>query len=84
MTIKDNQLVSCTIDNISVSSSRIYKVAMPDYIANGGDNLKMLIPLSRIQTGKLIRDILIEHALETSKSGHEITATIEGRIVIQK
>ncbi len=84
MTIKNNQLVSCTIDNLPVSTSRNYKVAMPDYVANGGDNLKMLIPLSRIQTGKLIRDILIEHALETTKNGKEITAAIEGRVIIQK
>jgi hypothetical protein len=56
---------------------------MPDYVANGGDGLKALIPLSRVQTSKLIRDILIEYALESTRMGQGISASIDGRITIQ-
>ncbi len=84
MVIKDNKIASCKIHNQSIISSQVYKVAMPDYVANGGDGLKALIPLSRIQTSKLIRDILIEYAQETTRTGKNISASIDGRITIQQ
>ena len=84
MTIKDHMLTGCTIGNKPIDSTATYKVAMPDYVANGGDDMKMLIPLSRIQTGLLVRDILIGHAVETASSGKEISAPIEGRIIMQR
>lgn len=84
MVIKDNKIESCTIHNQPIVSSQIYKVAMPDYVANGGDGLKSLIPLSRVQTSKLIRDILIEYAQESTRMGKGISASIDGRITIQK
>lgn len=84
MTIKDHVMTSCTIANKPINSTATYKVAMPDYVANGGDDMKMLIPLPRIQTGLLVRDILIGYALETARNGKEISAPIEGRIIIQR
>ncbi len=84
MVIKDNKVESCTIHSQQIVSSQIYKVAMPDYVANGGDGLRALIPLSRVQTSKLIRDILIEYAQESTRKGQTISATIDGRIIIQK
>lgn len=84
MVIKDNKVESCTIQSQPIVSSQIYKVAMPDYVANGGDGLKALIALSRVQTSKLIRDILIEYAQESTRTGQTISATIDGRIIIRK
>jgi 2',3'-cyclic-nucleotide 2'-phosphodiesterase (5'-nucleotidase family) len=84
MVIKDNKVESATIHNQPIVSSQIYKVAMPDYVANGGDGLKALIPLSRVQTSKLIRDILIEYAQESTRTGKGIGASIDGRITIEK
>lgn len=81
MVIDDHQMVSCEINEEPFDPARTYHVAMPDYIANGGDGLSVLIPLSRVQTGKLLRDALIEHAKETTQQGQDITASIEGRIV---
>lgn len=84
MVIKDNKIESCTIKNQPIVASQIYKVAMPDYVANGGDGFKSLIPLSRVQTSKLLRDILIEYAQELTRTGKPISASIDGRIIIQK
>ncbi len=81
MIIKNRKVQSCTIHGSSVRPETIYKVAMPDYVANGGDGLKMLIPLERVQTGRLVRDILIAYAEEITRNGHPISASIEGRIV---
>jgi len=84
MNIKNNKVESCTIHGMPVKPETIYKVAMSDYLANGGDGLKMLIPLERIDTGKLVRDILIAFAEESTRKGESIRASIEGRIVKQQ
>lgn len=83
MTVKEKVMTSCTIKGRSIDPQTIYKVAMPDYVANGGDEMKVLIPLSRVQTGIVQRDLLIEEAQLASKEGREIKASIEGRIIIQ-
>lgn len=84
MMIKNNKVHSYTLNGMPVQPDTIYKVAMPDYVANGGDGLKMLIPLERVQTGKLVRDILIAYAEESTRNGQPIKASIEGRIVNQQ
>ncbi len=84
MVIRDKKMIQCTIHGVPLDMATTYKVVMPDYVANGGDGLKSLIPLTRQQTGRLVRDILIEHAIATAKAGKEVTAKIEGRIVIQQ
>lgn len=83
MTIHNNQILSCTIKGQPIDPERVYKVAMPDYVANGGDGCKMLIPLTRVQTGLLVRDLLIEDAQATAARGEAIRTRIEGRIVKQ-
>lgn len=83
MVITDKKMVQCTIQGVPLSTSATYKVAMPDYVANGGDGLKVLITQKRVQTALLIRDMLIEYARDATASGKEITSSIDGRIVIQ-
>jgi 2',3'-cyclic-nucleotide 2'-phosphodiesterase (5'-nucleotidase family) len=83
MVIQNKKMINCTIHSLLLDPSLTYKVAMPDYVANGGDGLKVLIPLPRTQTGLLVREILMAYAQETALAGKEITATIQGRIVIQ-
>ena len=84
MHIENNKVQKCTIHGVAINPTTVYKVAMPDYVANGGDGLKVLIPLERIQTGLLVRDILIEYAEETTRKGQAIRSSIEGRIVNQQ
>ncbi|MBP7239149.1 MAG: 5'-nucleotidase C-terminal domain-containing protein [Saprospiraceae bacterium] len=83
MIIADKKMVQCTIQGVPLSSTATYKVAMPDYVANGGDGLKVLITQKRVQTAILIRDMLIEYARDATAGGKEITSAIDGRIVIQ-
>lgn len=84
MVIKDKKMVQCTIQGVPLSYTATYKVAMPDYVANGGDGLKVLITQKRVQTAILIRDMLIEYARDATASGKEITSSIDGRIVVQQ
>jgi 2',3'-cyclic-nucleotide 2'-phosphodiesterase (5'-nucleotidase family) len=83
MVIRDKKMVECTIQGAPLSMTKTYKVAMPDYVANGGDGLKVLITQKRIQTAILVRDMLIEYARDATAGGKEITSAIDGRIVIQ-
>ncbi len=84
MSINDNKLMDCTIKGKPVNSSAIYKVAMPDYIANGGDGFSLLIPLTRTQSGILVRDVIIQYAIDLTKRGNKIDASLEGRVVYVK
>ena len=81
MSINKGELIDYSVNGSAIDDNTIYKVAMPDYIANGGDGFKELIPLSRAQSGILVRDILIEHVIELTKSGKDIDAAIEGRVI---
>jgi len=60
-----------------INKSGSYYVAMPDYIANGGDDCSFLKELPRESTGLLLRDAVIDYIM---KSDTPCSATIEGRI----
>lgn len=60
------------INQKDLSPEGIYKVAMPDYVAMGGDNLNFLKQASGYNTQKLIRDILIEHVKALTTIGKSI------------
>ncbi len=81
MKIDNGVLVDYTVKGQQANASTIYKVALPDYIADGGDGLKELIPLERSQSGRLVRDIIMAYAMEMTQKGKEIDAQIEGRII---
>ncbi len=83
LVISQKKLLQSWVDMKPVDPDKIYRVAVPDYVANGGDDTRWMIPLSRFQTTKLQRDIIIGYARESAKAGKEITASIEGRIISQ-
>ncbi len=81
MEMNNKMMTSCLILNEPIDTNRIYKVATLDYVANGGDDMKCLIPLARVQTGKILRDILIEDALRLKAENKNVTSFVEGRII---
>ncbi len=81
MEMSNKVVTSCLVLNQPVDTNRIYKVATLDYVANGGDDMKCLIPLTRVQTGKILRDMLIEDALRLKAENKGITSFVEGRII---
>lgn len=50
-----------------LDTSAQYIVAMPDYVANGGDNYTFLKGLPQISTQVLVRDLLIDHIRRNKK-----------------
>ncbi len=81
--IFQNKPIEIKIHDAPLVSGEIYKVAMPDYIANGGDNLDFLIPIKRKETDKLIRKAFIENVLEHTFSNIQVSPQIDGRISIR-
>ena len=80
MVVKDKKVNSITISGEPIDRDRIYKLATLDYVANGGDNMKMLIPLDRKQTTLVFRDVLIDYLKDLNAAGKEFKPSLDGRI----
>lgn len=58
---KNGKASDITINGMPFDKSKTYSVALPDYIANGGDSCDFLEDVEQINTGMLIRDLLIHY-----------------------
>ena len=81
-TIRDGKPVDVTIGGRPLDSDRTYQVAMPDYIANGGDRMDFLRGLPRNDMDYLIRDALIDFIKAETLEGRAIEGMLDGRIAI--
>ena len=57
----DGQAKDILIQNKPLDLEATYRFALPDYIANGGDDCDFLESAKRIETGKLLRDVIIDY-----------------------
>lgn len=69
-----------TINGIPLDTNAVYKAAIPDYIANGGDNMDFLKLAKTNNTGALIRDMLINNVKSLTASGRTIQSITDKRI----
>jgi 2',3'-cyclic-nucleotide 2'-phosphodiesterase (5'-nucleotidase family) len=69
------------IKNIPIDKNKIYYAAIPDYIAQGGDNINFLKELKTYKTDALIRDMLINHVRENKARGINIKSNLSPRII---
>ncbi len=80
-----NKIVSITRDDgTPLEMDKLYTVAMPDFIAAGGDNTQSVmakIPQDRVNVAyaKTIRDVLVQLL---SKRAQPIAPRVEGRITV--
>jgi len=51
-----------TVQGAPLGETGTYYLAVPDYVAGGGDNAAMLVGKRRYESGRMIRDLLIEYA----------------------
>ncbi len=70
-----NGRVSILVEGAAVEDDKTYYVAVPDYVANGGNDSAMLIEKKQIGSGRMIRDLLIEYA---AKAVGPISVTSDG------
>lgn len=79
--IKNNKVGTLTIGGKPFNKNEDYWVVTNDYIAGGGDGMKMLANRKVfINTGLKIRDVVIESLEKDYKAGKKIDVKLDGRI----
>lgn len=78
--IENGMPENITIAGKPFQSRASYTVALPDYIANGGDRCWFLKPWPKEDSGILIRDAIISYMKQITAEGKSIAAEIEGRV----
>lgn len=60
--VSRGQEVTVRIGGRPLDPAATYYVAVPDYVANGGNDADMLVGKKQIASGRMIRDLLIDYA----------------------
>lgn len=80
MRINDGQPSEISLNGQPLDANRTYKVALTDYIANGGDGLSFLRTVPQVHLQKYFRDALIEYVKNQTAEGKVIDAALDGRM----
>lgn len=79
--IKQQKADNIKVQGLSIDENRKYWLIASDYIANGGDGMKVLTWAEmRIDTGYKMRDVIIQYLRKYTAEGKEIEAKSDGRI----
>lgn len=81
--IFEKKAIEITINGKPFDINQTYRIAMPDYIANGGDNCDFLIGHPRQDSERLLREAFFESILEHTFAEKAIEPRIDGRIAIR-
>lgn len=79
-TIKDKKATDITIDGQVLNDQIVYKIAVNDYLARGGDNCDFMVPLKKRYTTIFLRDILIEYVARLNNVDKPLHPELENRI----
>jgi len=66
-----------------IQQERTYKVAVNNYMAQGGENLSVLEAIHGTDTGVVLRDVLADYFREQARAGVAVSAELDGRIEIR-
>ncbi len=66
-----------------LDTDRIYSFAVPDFVANGGDDADFLTSRERQDLAYLVRDAIIDAVIALHQRGEMITATKDGRVTVK-
>ena len=80
--IQDSAAVDILINDQPLMDKNYY-VAMPDYVANGGDNCYFLKDSRKEDSGMYIREIIIQHLLKLKTKGEDAKVDPADRIKIK-
>lgn len=78
--IKNGKPQNVSIGGTPFDLAKTYRVALPDYIANGGDRMDFLNGPLREDLDYLVRDALIDHVVQQTRMARKVTGTLDGRI----
>ena len=82
--VKDNKIVSATLDGKPIDPNRIYNVVTVDYLSDGNDNMGAFKnAVKMVDTGVTLRDVMIDYVRKQTAEGKSLTSKIDGRITIE-
>lgn len=81
-TIVDKKAEEIIINGEPFDISKTYRMAIPDYVANGGDSAEYLKDIAQENSGVFIRDIIVAH-LETLQE-EKLPITVDNSIRIKE
>jgi 2',3'-cyclic-nucleotide 2'-phosphodiesterase (5'-nucleotidase family) len=77
----DNKAVDIKVQGLKVDKNKRYWLVTSDYMANGGDGMKVLTwAEDRINTEMKMRDVIIDYLKAMNARGEKVKAKIDGRI----
>lgn len=80
----DYELESASVSGEPVDPERVYRIATIDYVADGNDGLTAFKKaVERIDTGKRLRDMMLEYVSGQTAEGEALHAETDDRIVIE-
>lgn len=80
MTISEYKASEVMIAGEPLDTTRSYVLVTLDFLANGGDNFKMLETVQHINTGVIFRDAIISTMLKNDNKKRRISAPTDRRI----
>ncbi len=78
--IKDNAAADIMINGQPLNNHIVYKIAVSDYVANGGDNCDFLRPLTKRHTNIFCRDAMIDYIVQLEKQNKQLHPDIQKRV----
>ena len=78
--IKEAKAIDVQIDGASLNPATVYKIALNDYNARGGDNCDFLKPLKKRSTTVFLRDAMIEYVAALEGEGKPLHPLLQKRI----
>jgi len=64
-----------------IQAGKTYKIAVPDYVANGGSGCDFLIDTKRKDLNKLLRETIFDYIERQTEAEKQLKSTIDGRVV---
>jgi 2',3'-cyclic-nucleotide 2'-phosphodiesterase (5'-nucleotidase family) len=80
--IKNGKPIDVQINGKPIDKNKMYKIALSDFVANGGDKCFFFEDKKQELLGKLFRDAIMEHVIELNAQGKKVNADLEGRVEV--
>lgn len=78
--ISNEEAQHISINGEILDSSKIYRICLPDYVANGGDDCAFLTDVPNTTYQYLLRDAILDGFRRISEKGGKINYSTDGRI----
>jgi len=83
LSISDGSVVQSLVNGKEINPKQTYRIATSNFLAEGGDNLTMLLDQPRFEFDEMIRDAIVKDIEQMTKQGVTIFAPESGRVLLK-